>query len=296
MAESDRWNPEDDAVVRSALATLRRDVDDVSLADVRFVRARGETRRRRVRLSGAAAAAVVVTAVGYAGFQGLAPRHDGLSPATRTFSSAVATPGPASPTTPSPTSPSATTASATTSSPAASSTDPAVPVAAPGPLPVAVEWARAFGIGGTVRLTTLPGAPGDGNNSDCPTSAPGTSIGSVEAHAEPSGLQGGGVAYRASSTNVATVGADRVTTQLRACQVVHLRTVADSAWPKVFLGTTPAGVEWFVVAHSGRHTSLITVVGSGVQSPRWSVSQVQDLASVAQRRLVRLGSSRSPTG
>ena len=47
MPDIDTWTPADDALVRSALDSLRAETDTLPLADPRALRARGALRRRR---------------------------------------------------------------------------------------------------------------------------------------------------------------------------------------------------------------------------------------------------------
>ena len=49
MDEQELWTPADDESIRRALGSLRWEIDALPLADVRFVKARGNSRRRRAR-------------------------------------------------------------------------------------------------------------------------------------------------------------------------------------------------------------------------------------------------------
>ncbi|MHB1474348.1 MAG: hypothetical protein ACYCV4_12160 [Dermatophilaceae bacterium] len=71
MDEQELWTPADDETIRRALDSLRWETDALPLADVRFVKARGNSRRRRAFLVAAAAAAAAVAVVGVLGFNGL---------------------------------------------------------------------------------------------------------------------------------------------------------------------------------------------------------------------------------
>ena len=47
MDEQELWTPADDETIRHALDSIRWESDALPLADVRFVKARGNSRRRR---------------------------------------------------------------------------------------------------------------------------------------------------------------------------------------------------------------------------------------------------------
>src|SRR6478672_10011128 len=273
MAELDpgRWSAADDELVRGALATLRRDVEGIELADVRFVKARGAARRRRTVLTAAAAAAAAVLAVGYVGFSGLGGHPSSLRPAVSTSRSSTT----------------ATTTSATTPA------DAGVPLPVPGDLPVSAEWQRALGITETVVLADFKESEG-GAVLDCSNvGQPGTQTRAQEVTAASAGLQGDQRVYVNGSTAIADRKADQVVSQLLACSSVgapvkppKVSIVADSAWPKVFSGVGPASTEWFVVTHSGSKVGIVTIVEPGESGKHhWTVSQVQDIGAVAQRRL-----------
>ncbi|HEX5522144.1 MAG TPA: hypothetical protein VFX53_01750, partial [Pedococcus sp.] len=88
MPDIDTWTAADDALVRSALASLRAETDTLPLADPGAIRARGEGRRRRTLLvwaAGAAAAVVVAATVGYA-----ALGRDGAQPVPPAMTTATA--------------------------------------------------------------------------------------------------------------------------------------------------------------------------------------------------------------
>jgi len=74
MDEQELWTPADDETLRRALDGLRWETDALPLADVRLVKARGNSRRRRALVVGAAAAAAAVAVVGVLGFNVLG--HD----------------------------------------------------------------------------------------------------------------------------------------------------------------------------------------------------------------------------
>ncbi|HET7305070.1 MAG TPA: hypothetical protein VFJ12_11055 [Segeticoccus sp.] len=134
MAEQ-RWTPADDEALRAQLALLRREVDDQPLPDVRFVKARGRRRHRRLVAGAAAVAAAAVVAVGYVGVRGLLPDDHALVPAHPSVSAPRAvSPTPARPEASGARSATAPPrASGTTSSPTAASTEP-MEVVGPRPL------------------------------------------------------------------------------------------------------------------------------------------------------------------
>ena len=71
MDEQELWTPADDETIRHALEGISWESDALPLADVRFVKARGNSRRRRALAVGAAAAAAAVAIVGVLGFNAL---------------------------------------------------------------------------------------------------------------------------------------------------------------------------------------------------------------------------------
>lgn len=288
MAElgQDRWSAADDAVVRGALATLRRDVETLELADVRFVKARGSARRRRTVLTATAAAAAAVLVLGYVGFSGVG-RTASLQPAGHSRSTTS-------------------TASTGRSTPSASATeDPGLPLPVAGELPVSAEWQRALGITETVVVSDFKES-GGGAVPDCANvGEPGTRSLAQFVAAESAGLQGDQRVYTSASTAVADRKADELVSQLLACssggapvKPPKVSIVADSAWPKVFSAVGPASTAWYVVTHAGGKVGLISVIEPGEGGKhRWTTTQVQDIASVAQRRLVGgVGASPATSG
>ena len=258
MDEQQRWTPADDEVVRGALDDLRRDVGALPLADVRFVRARGVTRRRRAVVAGVASVAAAVAAIGLAGFHALG-------------SNQAFDPRPATGTTP--------------TLPSTRSPNPPVFLPVPGPLPVSAEWAAALGITETVQITDL--RPGEGVFADCPVRAPGAQFATGSVHAESSGLDAAQAAYRAPSPEAGDAAAAAVVSQLRGCRQMTVRTELDVAWPKVFSSVTANSHNWYVVSHRGALTSLITLTEPGTANPRHTPAQIHTLARIAQERLLR---------
>lgn len=270
MADLDQWTQAHDEAVRDALDLLRIDVESLPLADVRFVKARGNTRRRRVMVVGVASAAAAVVLIGFVASNTVGSNLN-LGPA-------------ATSSTPAPTS--------------APSAHPTVAIAAPGPLLVASEWQRALGYTESVKL----GEMRSGEGVDTCVSAPGTQIAiSYAVLANPQGygdLYGVQGTYRAGSSEAGDTAAAKAASQIDGCRegpASAYKAEADAAWPKVFRRApnqkSAPGV-WFIVAHQGALTSLLSVGDPTalhpVTDPGFSLAQIQSLALAAQQRLVQL--------
>jgi hypothetical protein len=246
------WTPADDETTRDAFDTLRWETDALPLADVRFIKARGNSRRRRAFVAGTAAAAAAVAVVGVLGFVALG-RNQALDLS------------PAAPNT------------TATSSP--------TPLLVGGPLPVSVEWQRALGTTQRVRIVDM--RPGEGVFADCPVAAPGEPIKTSSFNAVPSGPNAAQGFYRANTANAGETAATTAVNQLVGCQVMKVKVEADATWPKVFSSHTTDSHNWYVVAHQGPLTSLITVNTSGSPAPHPALVDIQALAAIAQQRLVQ---------
>ncbi|KGN36377.1 hypothetical protein [Knoellia subterranea] len=109
------WSPEDDALLRGALLSLRDDVMATPIPEPAFVRARGDRGRRRRMLAVTAGVAAAVAIVAAVGFRGLAREDAAPPPLPATPTPTVAT------TTPS-TTPTTTPTQAPTGTPTASAT------------------------------------------------------------------------------------------------------------------------------------------------------------------------------
>ena len=246
------WTPADDETMRNALDTLREETDALPLLDVRFVMARGNSRRRRAFVLGAAATAAAVAVVGVLGFDALGRNQaSDLSPAV----------------------------------PNTTATDSPAPLLLGGPLPVSAEWQRALGTTKTVMIVDM--RPGEGVFADCPVAAPGEPIKTSSLNAVPSGPNATQGFYRANSANAGDTAATRAVSQLVGCQVLKVKVDADATWPKVFSSHTADSHNWYVVAHQGALTSLITVNTSGLPTPHPPLVDIQALAAIAQQRLVQ---------
>jgi len=258
MADLDQWTQAHDDTLRDALALMRRDVESLPLTDVRFVKARGNARRRRTFAVGAVAAAAAFVVVGAVGFSALGSDRalDG---------------GPAA------TSPTVTNTSS-----------PTTPVGSAGPLLDAEEWKRALGISGTVQLGAM--RPGEGV-STC-VGAPGALLAiasAIVAGSEFHGVQG---TYRAGSSDAGNTAAAKAAGQIVGCPEpgIDYKAEAEAAWPKVFsMAAVPdsGGKQWFIVAHQGALTSLLSVSDPSVAAG-FPLAQIQALALIAQQRLVQL--------
>ena len=267
MTDLDQWTQAHDESVRDALDLLRIDVESLPLADVRFVKARGNARRRRVMVVGVASAAAAVVLIGFVASntvgsnQGLVPRPAGSNTSVTNA--------------PSPT------------------------TVAAGPLLVAAEWQRALGYTETVKL----GEMRSGEGVDTCVSAPGTQIAiSYAALANPHGygdLYGVQGTYRAGSSEAGDTAAAKAASQIVSCREPApgsgYKAEPDAAWPKVFRRApnpkSAPGV-WFIVAHQGALISLLSVGDPTalhpVTDPGFSLAQIQALALAAQQRLVQL--------
>lgn len=269
MDEQELWMPDDDEALRGALDTLQWETEALPLADVRFIKARGNARRRRTQIVGAVTAAAAVAAFSFIGYHALGS-NQGLVPRPARSNTSVTN-------TPSPT----------------------TPVAAAGPLLAADEWQRALGYTETVKL----GEMRSGEGVDTCVSAPGTQIAiSYAVLANPHGygdLYGVQGTYRAGSSEAGNTAAAKAASQIVSCRGPgpgsDYKAEADAAWPKVFRRApnpkSAPGV-WFIVAHQGALTSLLSVGDPTALHPvtdaAFSLAQIQALALAAQQRLVQL--------
>lgn len=252
MDKEGLWTQADDEAIRDALETLRWETDVQPVWDVRFVKARGNSRRRRAFVVGVAAAAAAVAVTGVLGFDALGRSQAlDLSPA----------------------------------GPSTTATNPSAPLLVGGPLPVAAEWQRALGDTKTVMISDM--RPGEGVFADCPVAAPGEPIKTSSLNAVPGGPNAAQAAYRASSANAGDRASAKAVSQLVGCQVMKVKVESDATWPRVFSSHTADSHNWYVVAHQGPLTSLITVNTSGSPALHPPLVDIQALAAIAQQRLVQ---------
>ncbi len=264
MTDLDTWRPEDDDAVRAALTSLRTDVEATPLPDPRFVRARGDRRRRSrvlVAVAGAAAAVVAFAAVGFAGLGRDSAQE------TRPATSSTSRPTSTSPT----------------------SGDALAPALLdePGALPLAAEWATVFDIRSSVQVTAEPGQEGN----DCQTSEPSTSVQSEGVRGEQSGFQGLQRRYVTGSASESAAAAQRMATGIENCVAPLDPTEVDApGGARVWSYTTPgAGSGWIVVAHAGRQLAWLQVVEPDHEKTAYTAGQVRALTTVALERLRRYG-------
>lgn len=262
MDEEELWMPADDQAIRGVLDTLRWEIEALPLADVRFVKARGKSRRRRAFVVGAAATAAAVAVVAGVGFNALGRNQAGdLSPATPS-----------------------------TTAPSTTATRSPVPLLLGGPLPVLAEWQRALGTivaGDPVTVTQIADmSPSEGVFTDCPVASPGEPLQTSVVQASPPVHANQGVYYTLTADAGNTAAAAAVS-ELVNCQVTKVKVEADASWPKVFSSHTATSYTWYVVAHQETLTSLITVNTEG-SGPRLPLEQLRVLASIAQQRLVQM--------
>lgn len=268
MDEQELWMPADDEALRGALDTLQWETEALPLADVRFIKARGNARRRRTQIVGAVTAAAAVAAFSFIGYHALGSKQ-GLVPRPAGSNTSVT-----------------------------NTSGPTTPVAAPGPLLVASEWQRALGYTETVKLGEM--RPGEGV-STC-VAPPGAQVAiGYAALANPHGygdLYGVQGTYRAGSSEAGNTAAAKAASQIVGCTegpASDYKAEADAAWPKVFRRApnpeSAPGV-WFIVAHQGALTSLLSVGDPTALHPvtdaGFSLAQIQALALAAQQRLVQL--------
>lgn len=271
MDREELWTPADDETMRGVLDTLRWDTDLLPLADVRFVKARGNSRRRRAFVVGAAATAAAIAVVGVLGFGALGRNQAlDLSPAAPTTGT-------------NPTGTSSTGANPT--GPTSVATSPPAPLLLGGPLPVSAEWQRA--LGATTTVTIVDMRAGEGVFADCPVAAPGALIKASSVNAVPGGSNPAQAVYRATSATAGDTAAARAVTQLLGCQVLKVKAEAAATWPRVFSSGTTDSHNWYVVAHEGALTSLITLNTSASQARRPPLADIRALAEIAQQRLVQ---------
>ena len=271
MAEHEDWTAQDDAVLRSAMNSLRADVESVPLADARFVRARGAARRRQRILTVTAAGAAAAVVVGAVGFAQLG-RTDGEQalPATRT-----------------------TTTTSPTSAPMTSVTAP--PLDTTSLVPVAADWKWAL------ELDTLPKVSSFTTPQpiDCVDDLPRVldTHESVEFTAE--NVQGAQAHFLAPSSADGARAADSLASQVAGCALPQFRVtpVATKEWPKTWSYTAGgAGSGWFVVTRHEADVTLLQVVDPGKNPSQFTAAQVSTLAQRATDLLTAPRGAGTPTG
>jgi hypothetical protein len=259
MDEEELWTPADDENIRSVLDTLRQETQALPLADVRFIKARGNSRRRRSFVMGAAATAATV-AVGVAGFNAFgSDQAPDMSPAAPSVSAPNTT---------------------ATATPA----DPALPTDM---LPTSPDWRRALKITGTLVIPDSRLGE-DIFSQYCPVPPPGKPLKTSAVKAPPNGPDSAQAVYAASSADAGNAAAAATVSALVGCQAQKVTVEAGDTWPKVFSSHSAYNHTWYVVAHQGYQTTLIVVNNiDGSATPIRPLAQVQALALIAQQRLVQ---------
>jgi hypothetical protein len=271
MPDIETWTPEDDALVRQALGSLRADSDTVELADPFLIRSRGDGRRRRTLLgwtAGAAAAAIVAATVGYA-----AMGRDGATPVPPATSTATA---------PAPT------------------TGSEGLLATPSVLPLGAEWQQRLGLRTTPVVQAQPAYEGN----LCQTLEPGTRAEAQRVVADPArpdetflGVQ---TRYTFATEQMAVAGAETLAKGIASCAA------PVSPTPRVdprggaregerFWSYTKDGeTGWLGLAQSGRSVAWLEV-GAGTDAGRATTEvDMAGLVSIARERLRRYATTAGP--
>ena len=254
MAELEDWTAADDALVRRAMATLRRDVESAPMPDPRFVRARGSQLRRRRAIVWTAAAAAAAVVVGAVGFAELGRDQAGpVMPATRTT------------TTPLPTT--------------------TTPVASTSRLPLAAEWEQALRMpAGSVTITpvTKGGGVECGPDLGAPTQQDevhqaNSPVSGAAAYWSVPGDVTGALARTSSAVANCQAGPDFVVTKAK-----------DTAFPVYSYATKEAGSGWFVVVPGSSGVALLQLIDpafNDVASGGFTKDDLVELARIAQVRM-----------
>ena len=187
MDEEELWTPADDESIRSALDTLRWESLALPLADVRFIKARGNSRRRRSFVVGAAATAAAA-AVGVVGFN--------------TFWSNQV--------------PGVSLAASSVSPPSTTATTRAAPLPAD-LLPASADWRRALKITGTLVIPDSRLGE-DIFSQYCPVPSPGKPLKTSAAKAVHNGPDSAEAVYAASSADVGNAAAAATVSALVSCK------------------------------------------------------------------------------
>jgi hypothetical protein len=263
MTDLETWRPEDDELVRTALMDLRADVDALAPADPRFVRARGETRRRHRRFAWAAGAAAAVAAVAAIGFSGLGrPLADGTPPASST----------------------------TTASPG-----PGTYLDQPSALPIAAEWQDAFGIDSGIVLLDLGTNEAPSVDEVCPIPGLPAPEDTEEVRGEPSGFRAVQLRYAVGSPRAARSAFGAVSRRLEQCRVATSTAGAGSEDLRVWSYRTgdERGSGWIVLVRASADVARLDVVDRYRPRSAYTADQVTALARIARERLARYGSDSS---
>ena len=270
MPDIDTWTPADDALVRSALASLRAETDTLPLADPRVIRARGEGRRRRTRLgwaAGAAAAVVVAATVGYA-----ALGRDGARPVP----------------------PAVTTATA----PAPTSTGPEGLLATASPLPLGAEWQRALGLAAAPVVQPQPAYEGN----LCQTPEPGSRRETqrvVGRAAQPDAtLLGVQTRYSFVSDAAARAGMTTLAQGIASCTAPvsprERTTSSAAAHQRIWSYTKDGATGWLALAQYGTSVAWLEVSADAPEAAAVDQADMATLAGIAYQRLRLYGAPATP--
>ncbi|HEU5454568.1 MAG TPA: hypothetical protein VFU85_02660 [Nocardioides sp.] len=271
MPDIETWTPEDDALVRKALESLRADSDTVELPDPRLVRARGEGRRRRTLLSwtaGAAAAAIVAATVGYA-----AMGRDGATPVP-----------PATRTAPAPT---------------PTTTELNDLLKTRSVLPLGEEWQRTLGLSAAPVVQAQPAYEGN----LCQTLEPGTRAETQRVVADPAQpdttLLGVQTRFTFASEAMAKAGAKTLGDGIASCAAPvgpRERTSSDAALAegaRLWSYTKDGETGWLGVAQGGTSVAWLEVLAG---TPAGQAAAEPDAARLVTRALERLRAYGGPSG
>lgn len=261
MPDIETWTPEDDALVRKALESLRADSDTVELPDPRLVRARGEGRRRRTLLSwtaGAAAAAIVAATVGYA-----AMGRDGATPVPPATSSTAAGP---------------------------TTTGPRDLLKTVSALPLGEEWQQVLGLPAPAAVQPQP----DYEGNICSTAEPGTRRQAqrvVRDAAQPDAtFLGVQTYYSFVSPDAARAGATELAQGIAQCSApIGPRELSASGpaaqWPRIWSYTKDGRTGWLAIAQYGTAVAWLEIAADPPQGPAADQADMTALAHIAQQRL-----------
>jgi len=270
MPDIDTWTPADDALVRSALASLRAETDTLPLADPRVIRARGAGRRRRTRLgwaAGAAAAVVVAVTVGYA-----ALGRDGARPVP----------------------PAVTTATA----PAPTSTGPEGLLATASPLPLGAEWQRALGLAAAPVVQPQPAYEGN----LCQTPEPGSRRETqrvVGRAAQPDAtLLGVQTRYSFVSDAAARAGMTTLAQGIASCTAPvsprERTTSSAAAHQRIWSYTKDGATGWLALAQYGTSVAWLEVSADAPEAAAVDQADMATIAGIAYQRLRLYGAPATP--
>lgn len=272
MPDIDTWTAADDALVRSALASLRAETDTLPLADPRAIRARGEGRRRRALLgwaAGAAAAVVVAATVGYA-----ALGRDGARPVPPAMTTA------------------------TTTAPSPTSTGPEGLLATASPLPLGAEWQQALGLAAAPVVQPQPAYEGN----LCQTPEPGSRRETqrvVGRAAQPDAtLLGVQTRYSFVSDAAAQAGVTTLAKGIASCTAPvsprERTTSGAGAHPRIWSYTKDGATGWLAVAHYGTGVAWLEVSADAPEAATVDQADMATLADIAYQRLRLYGAPAAP--